>query len=83
VRLREDQKALEAARKELESRRDKGDKSRSIMQRNDSSGNESTTHKISITLPNNQTREFTMASGEDAAGLGVFLAQLGDARSRS
>jgi len=74
--LRSDENAMKAAREEMERRRGKDGGGAKATQT-------STTHKISITLPNNKTQEFTMASGEDAAGLGVFLAQLGDARSRS
>jgi len=70
---------MKAAREEVESRGAK----RAVSGRQGEPTQTSTTHKISITLPNNKTQEFTMASGEDAAGLGVFLAQLGDARSRS
>lgn len=50
----------------------------------DTGGNTTTTrHEIKLTLPNNQTKTFSMASADDASGLANFLAQLGDAQSRS
>lgn len=50
----------------------------------ETSGNATTTrHEIKLTLPNNQTQTFSMASADDASGLANFLAQLGDAQSRS
>lgn len=50
----------------------------------DTGGNTTTTrHEIKLTLPDNQTKTFSMASADDASGLANFLAQLGDAQSRS
>lgn len=74
--------AMKAAREEMERRRGKSGGSSGNSERS-SGASQGSVHKVVLTLPSNKTQEFNMASAEDAAGLSSFLAQLGDARSRS